>query len=76
MALIAGSRGTALRHVGAAIAADPLWMQPYLHLLACGVPKRLLRFAAGLRGRVRLLAAYRRRPPARASEEPVAVADE
>ena len=62
VALIAGTRWTAIRHVCAAIAADPRWPSLYVNLLACAVPKRLLRFAAGVRGRIRLMAAHRRRP--------------
>jgi hypothetical protein len=50
-ALIAGSRFTALRHAAATIAAEPKRLYGYVTLLACAVPKPLLRALLNLRTR-------------------------
>jgi len=50
-ALISGPRLTAVRHAAATIAADPHRLYGYATLLACAVPKPLLRFLLELRGR-------------------------
>ena len=52
-ALIAGSHLTALRHAAATIAAEPDRLYGYATLLACAVPKPLLRFLIELRARSR-----------------------
>ena len=52
-ALIAGSHLTALRHAAGTIAADPHRLYGYATLLACAVPKPLLRFLLELRARFR-----------------------
>lgn len=52
-ALIAGPRLTAIRHAVATIAADPGRLYGYAALLACAVPKPLLRLLLDLRGRWR-----------------------
>jgi hypothetical protein len=48
-ALIAGPRLTAVRHAAATIAAEPERLYGYVTLLACAVPKPLLRFALNRR---------------------------
>jgi hypothetical protein len=52
-ALIAGPRLTAVRHAAATIAAEPDRLYGYVTLLACAVPKPLLRFLVELRARSR-----------------------
>ncbi len=52
-ALIAGSRFTAVRHAAATIAAEPDRLYGYATLLACAVPKSLLRVLLNLRARYR-----------------------
>ena len=52
-ALIAGPRLTAVRHAAATIAAEPGRFYGYATLLACAVPKPLLRFLLDLRARYR-----------------------
>jgi hypothetical protein len=52
-ALIAGPRLTAVRHAAATIAAEPDQLYGYATLLACAVPKPLLRFLLDLRARYR-----------------------
>ena len=52
-ALIAGSHLTAVRHAAATIAAEPSRVYGYAALLACAVPKPLLRFLLDLRARWR-----------------------
>ena len=52
-ALIAGSHLTALRHAAATIAAEPDRLYGYATLLACAVPKPLLRSLLNLRARIR-----------------------
>jgi len=42
VALRAGKRLAALRHAGASIASQPLWMKPYAALAACALPTRFL----------------------------------
>jgi len=49
-ALIAGSRLTAIRHAAATIAAEPDRLYGYVTLMACAVPKPLLRFLLDRRG--------------------------
>jgi len=52
-ALIAGSHLTAVRHAARTIAADPHRLYGYATLLACAVPKSLLRALLNLRARYR-----------------------
>ena len=52
-ALIAGPRLTAVRHAAATIAAEPDRLYGYATLLACAVPKPLLRFLLDRRARYR-----------------------
>jgi glycosyltransferase involved in cell wall biosynthesis len=52
-ALIAGPRLTALRHAAATIAGEPERLYGYVTLVACAVPKPLLRFLLDLRARWR-----------------------
>lgn len=52
-ALIAGPRLAAVRHAAATIAAEPDRLYGYVTLLACAVPKPLLRFLVELRARSR-----------------------
>jgi hypothetical protein len=52
-ALIAGSHLTALRHAAATIAAEPNRLYGYATLLACAVPKPLLRLLLNLRAQYR-----------------------
>jgi glycosyltransferase involved in cell wall biosynthesis len=52
-ALIAGSHLTALRHTATTIVAEPYRLYPYATLLACAVPKRLLRFLLNTRASYR-----------------------
>jgi glycosyltransferase involved in cell wall biosynthesis len=52
-ALIAGSHLIALRHAAATVAAEPDRLYGYATLLACAVPKPLLRSLLNLRARVR-----------------------
>jgi glycosyltransferase involved in cell wall biosynthesis len=52
-ALIAGSHVTAVRHAVSTIAAEPGRVYGYAALLACAVPKPLLRFLFELRARFR-----------------------
>src|SRR5438034_1967741 len=52
-ALIAGPRLTAVRHAAATIAAEPDRPYGYVTLLACAVPRPLLRFLLNLRARYR-----------------------
>ena len=52
-ALIAGPRLTAVRHAAATIAAEPDRLYGYVTLLACAVPRPLLRFLLNLRARFR-----------------------
>lgn len=53
VALIAGPRLAALRHAAATIAAEPSRLYGYATLLACAVPKPLLRLLLELNGRWR-----------------------
>jgi hypothetical protein len=52
-ALIAGPRLTAIRHAAATIVAEPDRLYGYVTLLACAVPKPLLRFLLDWRARSR-----------------------
>jgi hypothetical protein len=52
-ALIAGPRLTAIRHAAATIGAEPDRLYGYVTLLACAVPKPLLRFLLDWRARSR-----------------------
>jgi len=52
-ALIAGSHLVAARHAAATIAAEPGGLYGYATLLACAVPKPLLRVLLNLRARIR-----------------------
>jgi glycosyltransferase involved in cell wall biosynthesis len=52
-ALIAGPRFTALRHAAATIAAEPDRLYGYATLIACAVPRPLLRLLLELRARFR-----------------------
>jgi glycosyltransferase involved in cell wall biosynthesis len=52
-ALIAGPRLTAVRHAAATIAAEPDRLYGYATLLACAIPRRLLRVLLELRARFR-----------------------
>jgi len=52
-ALIAGPRLTAVRHAAATIAAEPNRLYGYVTLLACAVPRPLLRFLLDQRTRYR-----------------------
>ena len=52
-ALIAGSHVTALRHAAATITAEPNRLYGYATLIACAVPKRLLRLLLNLWARYR-----------------------
>lgn len=53
IALVAGSRFTAVRHAVATIAADAHRLYGYVTLLACAVPKSLLRVLLNLRAETR-----------------------
>jgi glycosyltransferase involved in cell wall biosynthesis len=52
-ALIAGPRLTAIRHAAATVLAEPDRLYGYAALVACAVPKPLLRFLLELRARFR-----------------------
>jgi glycosyltransferase involved in cell wall biosynthesis len=53
IALVAGPRLAAIRHAGKSIASEPRWPDPYATLVACMLPKRMLRFMAELYARFR-----------------------
>jgi glycosyltransferase involved in cell wall biosynthesis len=42
VALKSGKRLAALRHAGASILSEPLWMKPYAAIAACALPTRLV----------------------------------